>query len=184
MNRSPSSSAGISTSVSLSILQSSAVSLLTTCICLLFCCLYCLGSKKAKKETKRVKKEKDPNAPKRPQTAFFHFMGDNRERVKRDNPDIKHTDIARVLGEEWKSIAANAKAVSFSCILSFWIEQELTLICFLFFLCLFVQKYEALAKKDKERYERDMASYQKKGGEKKKGKKEESESDEDGSDEE
>lgn len=34
----------------------------------------------------RVKKEKDPNAPKRPMCAYFLFMNDRRLTIKTDHP--------------------------------------------------------------------------------------------------
>ncbi len=39
-------------------------------------------SGKPKAGAKRAKKEKDPNAPKRPMTAFMLWLGANRERIK------------------------------------------------------------------------------------------------------
>ena len=40
--------------------------------------------------------KKDPNAPKRPMTAYFLFMGDKRAEVREKNPDFKIGDIAKV----------------------------------------------------------------------------------------
>ena len=40
--------------------------------------------------------KKDPNAPKRPMSAYFLFMGDKRAEVKEKNPDFKIGDIAKV----------------------------------------------------------------------------------------
>ena len=47
-------------------------------------------------KTKKAKKIKDPNAPKRPMTAYFLFKGEKRAEVKKSNPDIKVQDIAKV----------------------------------------------------------------------------------------
>ena len=44
------------------------------------------------------KKIKDPNAPKRPMSAYFLFMGEKRAEVKKNNPDFKVGDIAKVGG--------------------------------------------------------------------------------------
>ncbi|XP_008340418.1 high mobility group B protein 7-like [Malus domestica] len=41
------------------------------------------------KMSKRAKKDKDPNAPKRPLTAFFLFLDDFRKSYKEANPDSK-----------------------------------------------------------------------------------------------
>ena len=40
--------------------------------------------------------KKDPNAPKRPMSAYFLFMGDKRAEVREKNPDFKIGDIAKV----------------------------------------------------------------------------------------
>ena len=48
------------------------------------------------------KKQKDPNCPKKPSTAFFLFMADNRERIKQEHPGIAPAQIGKILGEEWK----------------------------------------------------------------------------------
>ncbi|CAK7339816.1 unnamed protein product [Dovyalis caffra] len=62
--------------------------------------------KKAKKE----KKGKDPNAPKRPPTAFFIFMDDFRKEYKEANPDSKDVKkIAKEGGERWKSLTNEEK---------------------------------------------------------------------------
>ena len=40
--------------------------------------------------------KKDPNAPKRPLSGYFLFMGDKRAEVREKNPDFKIGDIAKV----------------------------------------------------------------------------------------
>ncbi|XP_019194737.1 PREDICTED: high mobility group B protein 7-like [Ipomoea nil] len=61
---------------------------------------------KAKKE----KKAKDPNAPKRPPTAFFVFMEEFRKTFKEENPDIKSVaTVAKEGGEKWKSLTDEEK---------------------------------------------------------------------------
>ena len=59
---------------------------------------------------KPVKKAKDPNAPKRPQGAFFLFSGIYRAEVKAKNPDFKLVDVARELGKMWADAAPEVKA--------------------------------------------------------------------------
>lgn len=76
------------------------------------------------------KAKKDPNAPKRGQSAYFYFMNEIRPKVKEETPDISFTDIGKVIGEKWKVISADEKA-----------------------------RYEAMADKDKERYNREMKTY-------------------------
>ena len=75
------------------------------------------GAKKAAaadKKTKKVKKEKkkkDPNAPKRPRSAFLYYSGKQRPNVKKENPSATFADVARILGEQWKALDANLKKV-------------------------------------------------------------------------
>jgi len=80
---------------------------------------------------KKAKKVKDPNAPKRALTAFFLFCNEKRQGVKEANPDLKVGDVAKELGRMWTELAADVKA-----------------------------KYDAKAKADKVRYEKQLAQYQ------------------------
>ena len=68
-------------------------------------------------------------------SAYFFFLADERENIKRDNPDIKVTEVSKVAGQRWKEISAENKA-----------------------------KYEKLAKDDKERYEREKKEFIQGGG--------------------
>ena len=43
-----------------------------------------------------LKEKAAPTAPKRPMTAYFLFMGEQRAEVKKNNPDFKVGDIVRV----------------------------------------------------------------------------------------
>ena len=54
-----------------------------------------------------VKKKKDPNAPKRPTTAFFMWMQENRERLKK--PGMKACDVAKAAGVEWGTLTDKTK---------------------------------------------------------------------------
>ncbi|KAJ8867109.1 hypothetical protein PR048_032972 [Dryococelus australis] len=80
---------------------------------------------------------KDPNAPKRSLSAFFWFCNDERSKVKAMNPEYGVGDISKELGRRWSDVAPDVKS-----------------------------KYEAMAEKDKARYEREMSAYKKrsKGG--------------------
>ena len=60
------------------------------------------------------------------------FSAEMRAKVKEENPDFSITDVAKELGVRWKSVTGDEKV-----------------------------KYEELAKKDKERYEREMEEYKK-----------------------
>jgi hypothetical protein len=52
---------------------------------------------------KRVKK--DPSAPKRPMSAFLYFSQGKRAEIKSLRPDIKNTEVSRVLGEMWRNLS-------------------------------------------------------------------------------
>lgn len=87
----------------------------------------------AKGEKGRGKKRrhtKDPNAPKRSLSAFFWFCNDERPKVKGMNPEFGIGDVAKVLGRMWSEAEPDTK-----------------------------RKYEAMAERDKARYERDMSAY-------------------------
>ncbi|TRZ17566.1 hypothetical protein HGM15179_009561 [Zosterops borbonicus] len=85
-----------------------------------------------KGETK--KKFKDPNAPKRPPSAFFLFCSEFRPKIKGEHPGLSIGDVAKKLGEMWNNTAADEK-----------------------------QPYEKKAAKLKEKYEKDIAAYRAKG---------------------
>ena len=84
--------------------------------------------------SKSKRKKKDPNAPKRPLSAFFLFCHDERPAVKQIHPSYSVGEVAKELGERWAKVSPEAK-----------------------------QKYEASAQIEKGRYEKDMANY-KNGG--------------------
>lgn len=58
---------------------------------------------------KAAKKPKDVNAPKKPPTAYFLFTNKVRAAVTAANPDMKITEIAKVLGQKWKEISEEEK---------------------------------------------------------------------------
>lgn len=60
--------------------------------------------KKEKVPRKTKKKEKDSNKPKRAPTAFMLWLNENRESIKKDNPNLKITEIAKKAGELWKDL--------------------------------------------------------------------------------
>ncbi|XP_048389243.1 high mobility group protein B1b [Stegostoma tigrinum] len=82
------------------------------------------------KGAKKTKKKKDPNAPKRPPSAFFVFCSDWRPKIKEENPGASIGDTARKLGLLWNATSASDKI-----------------------------PYEKRAAKLKERYEMDLAAY-------------------------
>ncbi|TNN80684.1 High mobility group protein B2 [Liparis tanakae] len=81
------------------------------------------------------KKKKDPNAPKRPPSAFFVFCSDHRARIREEHPGITIGDIAKKLGEFWSTQTSKDKV-----------------------------PFEARAGKLKEKYEKDVAAYKARSG--------------------
>lgn len=79
---------------------------------------------------KKRKRTKDPNAPKRSLSAFFWFSNDERPKVKESMPDATVGDIAKELGRRWNEVSSEVRS-----------------------------KYEALAAKDKARYEKEVKAY-------------------------
>jgi len=45
---------------------------------------------------KKIKRKKDPNAPKKPMSAFFCFQMARRQALKGEAPDLNHKDIIKV----------------------------------------------------------------------------------------
>ncbi|XP_033153626.1 FACT complex subunit Ssrp1 [Drosophila mauritiana] len=65
---------------------------------------------KEKERTKKPsKKKKDSGKPKRATTAFMLWLNDTRESIKRENPGIKVTEIAKKGGEMWKELKDKSK---------------------------------------------------------------------------
>ena len=59
-----------------------------------------------KGETKKVK---DPNAPKRPPSAFVLFCSEYHPKIKGEHPGLSTGDTAKKLGEMWSNTAAEDK---------------------------------------------------------------------------
>lgn len=65
--------------------------------------------KKGVPKTEREKKLKDPNAPKRPLSAFILFSMDQRNSIKLNNPEAKNKDVSSLLGVAWKTLSDKKK---------------------------------------------------------------------------
>lgn len=50
-----------------------------------------------------------PTPPKRPLSAYFRWLGENREFYKKKNPNLKNTELVSLLGSEWSKIGENMK---------------------------------------------------------------------------
>ena len=83
-------------------------------------------------EAPKKKAKKDPNAPKRGKSSYFFYMDAMRDKVKQDNPEASFSEIGKLLGAGWKKLSSDEKA-----------------------------KYEKMAEKDKQRYQKEMAGYTK-----------------------
>ena len=56
---------------------------------------------------KRAKK--DPSAPKRPMSAFLYFSQGKRTLLKKEHPEMKNTEVSRLLGEMWRNAHESEK---------------------------------------------------------------------------
>lgn len=83
-------------------------------------------SKDKKPKANKNKEEEEEEKIKRPMNAYMYFCAESREEVKKENPDAKAKDILHLLGDKWKALSEEEK-----------------------------KKYNDLAAKDKERYEKE-----------------------------
>ncbi|KAL4440420.1 hypothetical protein ABPG75_003421 [Micractinium tetrahymenae] len=74
---------------------------------------------------------RDPNAPKRPLSAYMFFAADKRKELKESQPDLKLGEIGKATGEAWKGLSDKDKA-----------------------------PYQKKADADKARYEKEKAAYE------------------------
>ena len=82
------------------------------------------------KDTSSRKRLKDPNAPKRGKSSYIFFCVDNREKIKKNNPEMSAKDIIKELGRVWRDTSDEKK-----------------------------QKYIKLSEDDKERYSGEISEY-------------------------
>lgn len=80
------------------------------------------------------KQKKDPNAPRRPPSGFFLFCAEQRPIIKAQNPSLGIGDVAKKLGGMWNNLSDSEK-----------------------------QPFLSNADKLKDKYQKDMAFYRKKG---------------------
>lgn len=57
--------------------------------------------------------------PKRPLTSYFIWLGEHRDSIKNENPDLAAKDIAKMAGELWRAISDSEKIVSITFRLQF-----------------------------------------------------------------
>lgn len=63
--------------------------------------------KRYDREMAIFKPARDPNKPKRPSTAYFHFLADFR--IKMKGTDIGHKDVIRQAGQAWQRLSDSQK---------------------------------------------------------------------------
>jgi len=70
------------------------------------------ASHSKEKPSKTKKRTKLAGEPKRGQTAFFLWMNENRDQIKKDNPGIAMTEIGKKAGEMWKELEDKSKWIA------------------------------------------------------------------------
>jgi len=63
-----------------------------------------MGIKPVMGQKVNQKPMKDPNAPKKPLSAYFLFSQEERLKVKNENPEMSITDVAKELGKRWATL--------------------------------------------------------------------------------
>jgi len=74
---------------------------------------------------------KGDGAPKQPLSGYVHFLNERRESVRSENPEITFSELSKTLAAEWSSLGDAHK-----------------------------NKYHEMARKDKDRYDKEFADYQ------------------------
>jgi len=68
-----------------------------------------VSEKPRKQRTSKKKGKKDPNMPKRPMSAYFLWLNENRDQIKKDNPGIAITEVSKKAGELWRALEDKSK---------------------------------------------------------------------------
>lgn len=76
-----------------------------------------------------------PQPPKRPMTAYFRFLSENRENIRKKNPNEPEKTILCLVADAWKACSEAAK-----------------------------KKYEEMYRKDKSKYDEEIKEYTAKYG--------------------
>ena len=63
----------------------------------------------SEKKPKKKKMTKLPGQPKKNQSAYFLWMNENREKIKKDNPGLSMTDMTKKAGEIWREMNDKSK---------------------------------------------------------------------------
>jgi len=89
-----------------------------------------MGGFQMNNQGKPSKPAKDPNAPKKPLSAYFLFTNDERQKIKEEFPNMSITEIAKETGRRWANISPDIR-----------------------------EKYEARYQESRNQYDQDMANY-------------------------
>ncbi|KAI9228261.1 MAG: non-histone chromosomal protein 6 [Piptocephalis tieghemiana] len=89
---------------------------------------------KATSGTRTKRARKNPNAPKRPMSAYMFFANAQRDTVRAENPEATFGQIGKLLGERWRGMTPEDK-----------------------------KPYEEMNVKDKRRYETEKKAYEQLG---------------------
>jgi hypothetical protein len=82
-------------------------------------------------DKKKKRKKKDPNAPKRPTSAYIFYVNSRSERFRKEHPELKMTEVMKSFGAEWRALDDRSK-----------------------------KPFQDLAVKDKARYVAEKAKYE------------------------
>lgn len=95
-------------------------------------------SKSAKATSQSAEKKGDDKPktamPKQVMTSFFAFINQNRERIKKENPDKSVCEIGKLAGQEWKALTDDEK-----------------------------KEYDKYIEEDRKRYDKEMEQLRTKG---------------------
>ena len=81
--------------------------------------------------TKKPKAKKDPNAPKKPRSAYILFSMDEGKKIRESNPSMSSPEVMKLVGQRWSELDPKEK-----------------------------QRFEEKSAADKERYNDEAEAYQ------------------------
>ena len=86
-----------------------------------------LGDVKKDKRT-RKKAVKDPNAPKRPPSAYILFQNEVREKTREENQGLPYRQVLDVISQKWKGMPLDERKVSWrrGCTGQWWLTRRST----------------------------------------------------------
>lgn len=88
---------------------------------------------KGEKKEKRKRAKKDKDAPKKAISAYFFYIQERREALKKEKPNLDNKEIIKTMGAEWNALSDEKK-----------------------------KPYVAKAEADKKRYDEEKKEYDKK----------------------